>query len=133
MVLLGAALLPISTLAPREGSDQRAHLAGHDGGISTLAPREGSDVQSGFGNGGRTISTLAPREGSDRAPSPAQAAPRYFYPRSPRGERHVDGDGHLILTLFLPSLPARGATTLASAEKQYPELFLPSLPARGAT
>ena len=102
----------ISIHAPREGSDLAARAHPGVGGISIHAPREGSDTSqlSRPARHRRFLSTLpargatlpadpqwdagpisihAPREGSDgrrRAPRPAG---RYFYPRSPRGERPI--------------------------------------------
>ena len=58
--------------------------------------------------------------------------PRYFYPRSPRGERRLllaaIKRGHI----FLSTLPARGATTVADFAANVLQ-FLSTLPARGAT
>ena len=56
------------------------------------------------------ISTLAPREGSDFLRPVYKAAYTYFYPRSPRGERPPGFTSQSVFNLFLPSLPARGAT-----------------------
>ena len=125
----------ISIHAPREGSDGRlSSTTGGKDGISIHAPREGSDVfQSGF-HTVLPISIHAPREGSDffllytglqmsyfypRSPR-GERPPRNrslnpgradFYPRSPRGERPAP-PGRLVLvrTVFLSTLPARGAT-----------------------
>ena len=62
----------------------------HNPGISIHAPREGSDrsVTHLFGPE-IGISIHAPREGSDpRVPAVGVLFGAYFYPRSPRGERH---------------------------------------------
>ena len=84
--------LLISTLAPREGSDGPQDGVGRVLDISTLAPREGSDGRQLEQRGvDFLISTLAPREGSDGGRAVPQA------------HQHV----------FLPSLPARGATTFS--------------------
>ena len=55
--------------------------------ISTLAPREGSDQIHRFRVAAAHISTLAPREGSDCFVTRLIFTPFDFYPRSPRGER----------------------------------------------
>ena len=56
-----------------------------------------------------------------------------FYPRSPRGERLADRSRGSMFSLFLSTLPARGATD-ASASRGVPNKgFLSTLPARGAT
>ena len=57
--------------------------------ISIHAPREGSDTQK-WGMGlVDIISIHAPREGSDHGFTSFFSAARYFYPRSPRGERRT--------------------------------------------
>ena len=80
----------ISIHAPREGSDAAAAgVAAGDGAISIHAPREGSDAESASGaETARQISIHAPREGSDAGP-------------------WMSTSGR---TIFLSTLPARGAT-----------------------
>ena len=78
------------------------------------------------------ISIHAPREGSDDPQSRKGTRGLYFYPRSPRGERHIASFLKLSQGAFLSTLPARGATTLASPNTQALS-FLSTLPARGAT
>ena len=119
--------------------------------ISIHAPREGSDDGRRVGcRGYHDISIHAPREGSDQTPM-------YFYPRSPRGERRLDGPQSTQKVVeFLSTLPARGATLPFSlgartskaisihAPREGSDLtaegvalmrrtFLSTLPARGAT
>ena len=122
----------ISTLAPREGSDYFLPASRVETVISTLAPREGSDRKKAFMSARPPISTLAPREGSDPASSPSTPFSRYFYPRSPRGERQSMTPVRSSKVAFLPSLPARGATC-GKVRPNSCITFLPSLPARGAT
>ena len=55
--------------------------------ISIHAPREGSDGNRRQSSPTLKISIHAPREGSDYGHSTGQNTYRYFYPRSPRGER----------------------------------------------
>ena len=78
----------ISIHAPREGSDSAGQHRGLLYDISIHAPREGSDADSLPGHGKRPISIHAPREGSDKRFT-ARATHR---------------------TIFLSTLPARGAT-----------------------
>ena len=80
--------------------------------ISIHAPREGSDGGPERGPGrAQAISIHAPREGSDvENTGTEQAAVANFYPRSPRGERRFKRDFANITTIFLSTLPARGAT-----------------------
>ena len=124
----------ISIHAPREGSDGK-----NDGGragdcnfyprsprgerptdwlltgsildISIHAPREGSDA-SWYASPPATqifLSTLPARGATRCAPTRTHRA-RYFYPRSPRGERHFTPRKRLRPKRFLSTLPARGAT-----------------------
>ena len=126
--------------------------------ISIHAPREGSDDGRRVGcRGYHDISIHAPREGSDQRSAASSPAPMYFYPRSPRGERRLDGPQSTQKVVeFLSTLPARGATLPFSlgartskaisihAPREGSDLtaegvalmrrtFLSTLPARGAT
>ena len=79
----------ISIHAPREGSDHPPHSTNFGAGdISIHAPREGSDAgRCSESTVQKCISIHAPREGSDMEYRPFRSFYRYFYPRSPRGER----------------------------------------------
>ena len=101
------------------------------------------------------ISIHAPREGSDRGSFLRWSPCGYFYPRSPRGERRLALGVSTVLSSFLSTLPARGATNLPQRPGEirrdfYPRsprgerrgslimcacdtVFLSTLPARGAT
>ena len=78
--------------------------------ISIHAPREGSDSLQKAGAGSARISIHAPREGSDSGASRPGIPPCNFYPRSPRGERRDELKEAVNESLFLSTLPARGAT-----------------------
>ena len=79
--------------------------------ISIHAPREGSDALEAVLTGRCPISIHAPREGSDLVHAGLHNGdPIDFYPRSPRGERHMVKPPHLPACAFLSTLPARGAT-----------------------
>ena len=124
----------ISTHAPRTGSDS---AGGHEQDrpelISTHAPRTGSDTASlRFEPPPSGISTHAPRTGSDQDDIRATLEHCDFNPRSPHGERLADRQGRSFKRLFQPTLPARGATTIASRCASTCT-FQPTLPARGAT
>ena len=149
----------ISIHAPREGSDARpAPARAGDSLISIHAPREGSDPSDrAMDTGAGYISIHAPREGSDALHLiRSRVRSRYFYPRSPRGERLGMGRVQVCSKKFLSTLPARGATlsyrtltmpptqisihapregsdTLSQEIDTYEDLFLSTLPARGAT
>ena len=73
---------------PARGATQRPLCSFDPGRISTLAPREGSDNYLNQMPRLITISTLAPREGSDALQIQTFSGPLNFNPRSPRGERH---------------------------------------------
>ena len=108
-----AGYYPISTRAPREGSDLYGpSLFIRSMDISTRAPREGSDGVLLDEVALMPISTRAPREGSDKAFCWRFPCLCNFYPRSPRGERHLYEDFQLVDMEFLPALPARGATPI---------------------
>ena len=57
----------------------------------------------------------------------------YFYPRSPRGERHLATETIYDFLIFLSTLPARGATKPPGTQTSRETIFLSTLPARGAT
>ena len=59
--------------------------------LSTL-PARGATQGHVVGGLEEMISIHAPREGSDSSPSRKPSPPRYFYPRSPRGERRRCGN-----------------------------------------
>ena len=147
----------ISIHAPREGSDGRlSSTTGGKDGISIHAPREGSDVfQSGF-HTVLPISIHAPREGSDGDLVDDYIRRLDISIHAPReGSDAPPGRLVLVGTIFLSTLPARGATScLAPGFKRvrnfYPRsprgerpytvafigpclIFLSTLPARGAT
>ena len=100
---------------PARGATHGEHDAVFRIKISTRAPREGSD---GVDQSARTpsiISTRAPREGSDIRWQVSPAGLPDFYPRSPRGERLFEDHLIELIDVFLPALPARGATGVRGA------------------
>ena len=101
---------PISTHAPRAGSDHGALPPLGLGVISTHAPRAGSDVEVHTDPVRHLqISTHAPRAGSDN-----------------------DCVTRRAVNIFQPTLPVRGATGIA-AKYGTTYQFQPTLPVRGAT
>ena len=80
-----------------------------------------------------SISIHAPRVGSDLFLCCDAAESRYFYPRSPRGERRHRFTSCTTLTQFLSTLPAWGATAPPYKYNNRSKLFLSTLPAWGAT
>ena len=109
----GAALISSLYFYPRSPRGERPGSAAVSSGscrfLSTL-PARGATAVLPARRGERNISIHAPREGSDLRRPPALRPLSYFYPRSPRGERlRAVGLARLIST-FLSTLPARGAT-----------------------
>ena len=101
--------------------------------ISIHAPREGSDGLAAAPLDLRVnISIHAPREGSDNQSTSKREREEDFYPRSPRGERLGFLLIFLLITKFLSTLPARGAT-ISPPSLGVAGGFLSTLPARGAT
>ena len=102
-------------------------------GISTHAPREGSDTAISTRASIRTNfyprSPRGERRGRHRGRHPVR---HHFYPRSPRGERQTRAVTSTPKDSFLPTLPARGATS-GMKKRRRTASFLPTLPARGAT
>ena len=147
----------ISIHAPREGSDRiEPDVYRRVGLISIHAPREGSDASppplgiltasflSTLPARGATfrcarstalemISIHAPREGSDSLFLFRYRPRDNFYPRSPRGERRNAVKTVSFYTIFLSTLPARGATAFKDYLAKRLIIFLSTLPARGAT
>ena len=78
--------------------------------ISTHAPRTGSDVKVSFAQPNKRISTHAPRTGSDRFVAEHPCPVHDFNPRSPHGERRENASDLEVAQEFQPTLPARGAT-----------------------
>ena len=116
---------PISTHAPREGSDSARWpptlpARGATRSFQPTLPARGatSSTAKRRNSCGHSISTHAPREGSDgrRPPLPARGAITEISTRAPR---EGSDSGRRI-----SRLPARGATR---------NKFQPALPARGAT
>ena len=102
--------------------------------ISIHAPREGSDVLAPpVCLGERGISIHAPREGSDILSASASATRPYFYPRSPRGERHYCPGNCRWVTNISIHAPREGSDLRALADTVEQNQFLSTLPARGAT
>ena len=80
----------LSTLPARGATSRVIVPAGIFSHISIHAPREGSDSVLYIAALGIVISIHAPREGSDISSDIVNLLYKYFYPRSPRGERPLD-------------------------------------------
>ena len=78
------------------------------------------------------ISTHAPREGSDYGCTGQPNEGVNFYPRSPRGERPRWRSSRFGSSDFYPRSP-RGERPARPWRSASPLVFLPTLPARGAT
>ena len=101
--------------------------------ISTHAPRTGSDQARGSTRQFPTYFNPRSPHGERRAEIDGHNCyATDFNPRSPHGERHYWYDKLQKINLFQPTLPARGATRF-SKSSQSDLAFQPTLPARGAT
>ena len=122
--------------------------------LSTL-PARGATSYSVNGPTSGQISIHAPREGSDCSGQKTSSPIRYFYPRSPRGERHANFPPMTSSNDFYPRsprgerpfrfsssclglaisihAPREGSDWLAYVTACQDAQFLSTLPARGAT
>ena len=98
------------------------------GEISIHAPREGSDLHSRRQSAPWGISIHAPREGSDASPARAICLKRYFNPRSPRGERHANGDLSSGLSNISIHAPREGSDELIEKITTEEQNFNPRSP-----
>ena len=152
---IGAQGGEISIHAPRTGSDEHGHKTADGQPISIHAPRTGSDAhappsapagypfQSTLPARGATAmcamlqvpplfqSTL-PARGATWTCCRSSAAQTHFNPRSPHGERPIEGINWAGIGEFQSTLPARGATPLRTSTGRA-LVFQSTLPARGAT
>ena len=146
---------PISTHAPRTGSDMRRSTNARicrdfnprsphgerrsETGEATRTtpfqptlPARGATEGFKSSRAMRPISTHAPRTGSDNLPRDGRAADGYFNPRSPHGERH-----HAIRDGLAPDIsthaPRTGSDCTHAWKSKRRFQFQPTLPARGAT
>ena len=96
--------------SPHGERQPRLTMARRHGPISTHAPRTGSDWCNPPYGRQIGISTHAPRTGSDKRRLRARFPKQHFNPRSPHGERPCAAAVFLVDFSFQPTLPARGAT-----------------------
>ena len=145
----------LSTLPARGATHYNACTAAYKPFLSTL-PARGATVGQPVLKGQGIISIHAPREGSDTSrrpvpPSvsiflstlPARGATlvfthgfllsRYFYPRSPRGERLETYSFDLKSIQISIHAPREGSDRSSPPRITSPGRFLSTLPARGAT
>ena len=141
--------------SPR-GERLQAPLRGHSHSpfLSTL-PARGATRTAEDQQPLQVISIHAPREGSDRSTFASVLNMRYFYPRSPRGERQAIKTASRVINNFYPRSPRgerlylfvliylvsiyfyprspRGERLLQMTTRRICSRFLSTLPARGAT
>ena len=125
--------LPISTHAPRAGSDPgqcRSAPAGFH--FNPRSPCGERRMQLVGNHDVTVISTHAPRAGSDTGTPTNSYIFSYFNPRSPCGERLTQSGPPEAPVVFQPTLPVRGATTPCGVLFGF-SVFQPTLPVRGAT
>ena len=121
----------LSTSPARGTTHGAVHRAdGHH--ISIHVPREGDDLFDDSFESESVISIHVPREGDDADLMEMHFGDEHFYPRPPRGGRHLDKNGYAPSIVFLSTSPARGTTgtrfSAAAAAR-----FLSTSPARGTT
>ena len=80
-----------------------------------------------------TISIHAPREGSDPGSVEYSMKWMHFYPRSPRGERQLGVVFGLVLCNISIHAPREGSDLSSGSRAYAVTVFLSTLPARGAT
>ena len=101
----------LSTLPARGATRWKPSLARWSPAFLSTLPARGATKICETCEGLIGISIHAPREGSDlRSQSSKHSLAINFYPRSPRGERHVMKKYCGPDKIFLSTLPARGAT-----------------------
>ena len=124
----------ISIHAPREGSDQRlcAIFMG-DRHFYPRSPRGERRFCKAVQASADVISIHAPREGSDRQQARSTCEWLNFYPRSPRGERQIRQYETWAAEEISIHAPREGSDCPAAAQRRLLSLFLSTLPARGAT
>ena len=128
-----SAVMLISIHAPREGSDKSAAVLYACIRISIHAPREGSDAGVvGAAVGAVVFLSTLPARGATVRPPRACPSCNNFYPRSPRGERHLRPDPGAGGGNFYPRSP-RGERRAVARVDCVAASFLSTLPARGAT
>ena len=91
------------------------HILSLSYGFLSALPARGATGEAIEAVSPEDISIRAPREGSDRRLHRRRFCTRYFYPRSPRGERPIQLEPATGVSLFLSALPARGATIVRFA------------------
>ena len=123
----GRLVLFLSTL-PARGATHDCSRDELNRTISIHAPREGSDhPRSSYPHRQRYFYPRSPR-GERPPPACCTTSPRHFYPRSPRGERLKDRLHLHLDVLFLSTLPARGATPDFGPGAYLPLYFYPRSP-----
>ena len=145
---------PISTHAPRTGSDRVRDAPTRAVVISTHAPRTGSDVECIYRHWLAHISTHAPRTGSDTRIRARRKSPRFQptlpargatqptrtaasgRPISTHAPRTGSDDGSARYWVQLPistHAPRTGSDVVSQYSSSHFCTFQPTLPARGAT
>ena len=118
----------ISIHAPREGSDNPTPVSIMHAQISIHAPREGSDGRGwGTGTAHRYFYPRSPR-GERRLSCTGWSPSRYFYPRSPRGERHTAPSAALMSTGISIHAPREGSDASTRSRVCWPYYFYPRSP-----
>ena len=130
MTSTGKAFQFLSTPSARRATARR--FAGQcPDRISIHALREEGDLTAMMSESIQHISIHALREEGDTQAAIIPTAPRYFYPRPPRGGRLGDVRRYFNSTLFLSTPSARRATTYRWSTLKKPRYFYPRPPRGG--
>ena len=123
----------ISIHAPRVGSDQCPFRSSWRLSISIHAPRVGSDQETTIAiTRDKSFLSTLPAWGATAAVTSCYITHTYFYPRSPRGERHDRRVNLFRFEHFYPRSP-RGERLFHAVQIVIVIVFLSTLPAWGAT
>ena len=120
----------LSTPSARRATYKRTELE-PSMDISIHALREEGDLTAMMSESIQHISIHALREEGDTQAAIIPTAPRYFYPRPPRGGRLGDVRRYFNSTLFLSTPSARRATTYRWSTLKKPRYFYPRPPRGG--
>ena len=96
-------------------------------------PARGATQSCSLGMGSSVFLPALPARGATSAGSYHGTCPKYFYPRSPRGERRARTPGAHLRAAISTRAPREGSDLIPAFSAIFPWIFLPALPARGAT
>ena len=117
-----------STLPARGATCRKPRRPLFAGRFQSTLPARGATHPRRMVEQVQRISIHAPRTGSDRVGAGGGRRAQDFNPRSPHGERLVRFFARIAINPFQSTLPARGATRVASFAFSYFDYFNPRSP-----